>query len=163
MTKSAKIRFAEGDDRQALLQELEAVYGISPKVFDNYDFVVKGRKQKIWIVTSTVKKLDLCGLKPMSYGMYFAKYDRTGLRLTMNGAQAFGSAATKNVIDLSKQQFLDYLAGENITGIDIELEGYVLLRYKGAICGCGKVFREGILSYISKSRRLVKKEGEIVL
>ncbi|MFX1532715.1 MAG: hypothetical protein ACFFDI_00625 [Promethearchaeota archaeon] len=149
--------FLEDDDRQKLLQELETIYGISPDVFNMYEFVVRGKRQKIWVVTSTVKKFRVFDLKPVYYGMYFAKKDKTGLRLTMNGAQVFGHAATKNIVDLNKHQYLNYLSGEKITDIDPEnLQGYVLLRYKSRIFACGKASKEGILNYVPKSRQLHK-------
>ncbi|MFX1254601.1 MAG: hypothetical protein ACFFCZ_23510 [Promethearchaeota archaeon] len=149
--------FLEADDRNKLLQELETIYGIPPDVFNIYEFVVRGKRQKIWVVTSVVKKFRVFELDPVYYGMYFAKKDKTGLRLTMNGAQVFGHAATKNIVDLSKHQYLDYLSGERITDIDPgNLQGYVLLRYNNRIFACGKTSKEGILNYVPKIQTLHK-------
>ena len=156
--------FLEDNSRKNLLQELESIYGIPPEIFNDYEFVVQGRMQKIWVVKSAVKRFSLFNLKPVYYGMYFAKKDKTGLRLTMNGAQVFGKAATKNIVDVSKQQYLGYLAGENITDIKLEgLEGYVLLQHNNQIFGCGKVFGDGILNFVAKTKRLHREEGESIL
>ena len=149
--------FLEDDDRHKLLQELETIYGIPPNVFNRYEFVVRGKRQKIWVVRSAVREFSVFDLKPVYYGMYFAKKDKTGLRLTMNGAQIFGHVATKNIVDLNRHQYLNYLSGEKITDLDPEaLQGYVLLRYKNRIFACGKATKEGILNYVPKSRQLHK-------
>ncbi|MFX0062254.1 MAG: hypothetical protein ACFFC7_08695 [Candidatus Hermodarchaeota archaeon] len=154
---TSQATFLEDDDRKKLLQELETIYGIPPDVFNRYEFVVRGKRQKIWIVTSAVRKFSILDLKPVYYGMYFAKKDKTGLRLTMNGAQVFGYAATKNIVDLNKHQYLNYLSGEKIIDMKSEnLQGYVLLRHKNRIFACGKASKEGILNYVPKSRQLHK-------
>ena len=69
--------------------------------------------------------------------------------------QLFGNIATKNTIELNKQETLTYLQGKDISKNSANSEtGYVILKYKNAVLGCG-FYKEGkIGNLLPKQRRI---------
>ena len=71
-----------------------------------------------------------------------------------NFIQLFGHLATKNTVELTQEEALDYFQGEDLeTKTKCEL-GYILLKYKNATLGIG-FYRDGkIENMLPKGRKI---------
>ncbi|WEL19343.1 Ribosome biogenesis protein, NOL1/NOP2/fmu family [Candidatus Nanohalococcus occultus] len=68
-----------------------------------------------------------------------------GLKPTTYLIQLLGDKVQKNLVELSREEFRKLLAREEMIPRDLEEEGYVALRYRGLVVGCG-YFKGGVVS-----------------
>lgn len=91
-------------------------------------------------------------------GTYFAKLvegktQNTQIRLSLEGAQIFKNEITKNIFKLNKKQMESWMKGEELL-INSGLSGFVAMKYKNDLLGCGKASENKITNFVPKSRRL---------
>ncbi len=132
---------------------LEQQWGYSEKL--GCGFMQK--ENDIFMVTRAIDAIDLRKLNVNSAGLYFAELRNNELRLSIEGSQIIGRKATKNVVELSRQQLQQWLRRE-----DIELNGrnssssgssaYVIIRHGNDFFGCGRIKDSKLLNFIPKAR-----------
>ena len=141
-------------DVQEILISLNNMFGINPEIFKENVFYRTG-KESIWITTPQALDLIPSPININNIGINFMKIDSRGdMRLTLDGTTLFGKHATKNVIQITDEEF-DYV----IRGIDLspkpELEpGYYILKHEKDFIGCAKNSNTKILVYTPKNRRI---------
>lgn len=148
-----------------ILEVLEERFGFPKKIFQEYKFLQS--KDRIYIIS---KKLSSIGLNPITQGYLFARINKT-IKPSTDMIQVFGKYATKNIIELEREE-----AKKIIQGLDIELDflserksavskemiynrnsltdGYVILRYKNYDLGCGLLKEGRIKNQIPKGKRI---------
>ncbi len=142
--------------RSKIIKEMNQRFGIDKKYFKEFSFIK--RSNKIWIVSKDVLEKNLTKLKIETVGILFGRYFKKQAKFkpTTNALQIFGKHATKNIVSLSKNEGKRY-----INGYDIEKElnienGYVIVKYKRSVLGCG-LYKDGFLkNQIPKSKRGVE-------
>ena len=82
-------------------KEIKEIYGMienqwGAKIKLDCGFL-KNNKNRIFIVSKDIAKIDTSKLRLNSVGMYFCEIDDKGIRLSIEGSQIIGSKATKNV------------------------------------------------------------------
>jgi NOL1/NOP2/fmu family ribosome biogenesis protein len=141
--------------RALILKYLRDRFEIPKKIFSDYSFIIKG--EKIWIVARDVLEKDLEGLKIESIGLLFGRYFERQKRFkpTTNALQIFGKYATKNVVELNEKEKNQYIRGYDLEKeLNLE-EGYVIIKFKNDMLGCG-LYREGkIKNQIPKARKII--------
>ena len=83
--------------------------------------------------------------------MYFAKKEREGLRLSIEGAQMLD--IRKNIIPVNKAQAELWMTGGDIP-LSGHSEGFVILQQNKDILGCGMLKNDLIRNMVPKERRL---------
>jgi NOL1/NOP2/fmu family ribosome biogenesis protein len=138
-------------EKEKILSFLNQRFGFAKKL--DYYFVKSG-KNKIRIISKDFERIDLRGMKIEILGLYFARWDKNELRLSIEGSQIVGKYARKNVLELDKQQAGEWMGGKNFTtdAKNVE-EGFVILKYDKDFLGCGKLLKNKVWSYIPKWRR----------
>lgn len=134
-------------ERKEIRALLERQFGA---VLEIEQFILKNTEGRLFILSRGYEKIDPSVFRINSRGMYFGKLERDGLRLSIEGAQYI--RPTKNIVSLTKDQASAWMQGEDIPfeGED----GYIVVRYKKDILGCGRR-RKGIIhNMIPKERRL---------
>lgn len=132
------------------LNNLKEQFGISSLDLD-YIFL-KTLKDKIFIVSKDLAKLDLKNFKRInSIGLYFAKIEVDGIRLSIEGSQILGKKITKNILELENPT--EWLLGRDIENKS-DLRGYVLVKHKDDFLGTGKASETKISNFIPKIRRI---------
>tara|TARA_Y100000310_G_C20374460_1_gene665073 strand:+ start:306 stop:755 length:450 start_codon:yes stop_codon:yes gene_type:complete len=134
-------------EKKEIYKLLESQFGHTEKF--NVIFL-KNNKSKIFFLSNDFLNLDVTNLRVNNKAMYFAKMERDGLRMNIEGAQML--KATKNVIDLNKEEAHAWMLGDDIPHEGNQ--GYVLLRYKKDILGCGILKNNNIRNMVAKERRL---------
>ncbi|MBI1971078.1 hypothetical protein HYS47_04990 [Candidatus Woesearchaeota archaeon] len=116
-------------------------------------------KEKIYLVTRDIIRIDLSKLRVDSYGIYFGEVKNMEvMRLSIEGSQLIGPSATKNVIDVSKEHMRQWLKGEDLSVTVSGVDGFVIIKYQDDFLGCGK-YKEGkILNHIPKTRRILAED-----
>lgn len=134
-----------------ILNWLKEQYGIKELKIDKA--FLKSTKDKIYLVTKKISELETKSLRINLLGLYFAKEEENGIRLSIEGSQMIGPKATKNVIELDEQQISEWIRGQDIT-CEADTKGFVLVKHKNDFYGTGN-YKEGkILNYVPKDRRI---------
>jgi len=141
--------------RSFILKYLRDRFGISKRIFSDYSFIVRG--EKIWIAFKNVLEKDLEGLNIEAIGLLFGRYFEKQKRFkpTTNALQIFGRYATKNIVELDEKEKEMYIRGYDLEKkLNLE-EGYVIVKFKNDVLGCG-LYREGkIKNQIPKARKII--------
>ncbi len=118
----------------------------------------RNEKQKIYAVHKDIAKIDLSGARINTVGMYFGEQKKGELRLSIEGSQLIGPIAKKNVIELDKEEVLDWLRGEDLQK-EGDWSGFVIVKHKDDFMGTGKYTQDKrILNFVPKARRLISGE-----
>ena len=130
--------------------EKEFGYGGRPDAV----FMLNEKKERIYIFTRDLARMDISRLRVDSMGLYFASIFRGQIRLTIEGSQMIGGECTKNIIDVGRAEMQSWLKGEQLqlAGRDAEAGAFVIIRHNNDYLGCGKVAGDAILNYIPKTR-----------
>ncbi len=149
-------------DREKVTGYFKERFGIDEKVFSGVEFIET--RKAVWMVSPDIvsgENLKLLGLKRLNY---------TGIRLlrktgpnsykpTTYGLQLIGQGATRNVIDLTKEELSELLDKGSIALDKEDLKGFIIIRYNGLVLGCGLV-KEGVLySQLPKGRAEALRAG----
>lgn len=142
-----ELRFLNSKEKKELFEQLEEQFGVKLKLdclfFEN-------SQDKIFILSKDYAKIDTKGLRVNNKGMYFAKREREGLRLTIEGAQILNPK--KNIILLNKEQAELWMTGEDIAMQGDQ--GFVVLFFEEDILGCGMLKNNILRNMVPKERRL---------
>ncbi len=128
-------------------QRLKKQFGFTGKL--PYAFFM--RKDKIYIISKGYDLLQTEKLNINSLGLYIAKIERSGIRLSIEGSQLIGPNSKKNIIELDSPE--EWLQGKDIENKQ-NAKSFVLIKYKDDFLGCGFCKNDKILNFIPKSRRL---------
>lgn len=134
-----------------ILKWLKEYYGIKELKIDKG--FLKNTKDKIYLISKKISELETQNIRINVIGLYFAKEEKQGYRLSIEGSQIIGPKSTKNIAELNEEQIKAWMRGEDIEYKD-ELESYVLIKYKKDFYGVGIYKEEKILNYVAKERRI---------
>ena len=130
-------------------------FGIPHHVFDEYGFYSASRGRIYIGPKSCPPKLN-----PVSMGLLAARSGET-FKPSTNLLQLFGGYATKNIVNLGKENALKYAKGEDVEPTSNEQgnasQGYVIVSYIGSAMGCGFLKDSKIKNMIPKAKRIELK------
>lgn len=125
--------------------------------------LIKRGKERIFLFQGNLDEKKIRELEKISFveraGLYFAKEEDYGIRISIEGSQITKNEITKNVVELNKEEMQTWMMGHEVlkkTG----LNGFVIIKYMGDMLGTGKASEEKITNFIPKSRRLKDKSIE---
>ena len=146
-------RILNSKEIKKILNWLKEHYSIKELKIDKA--FLQNTKDKIYLISKKISEFEDKNLRINLIGMYFAKEEKKGIRLSIEGSQIIGSEATKNVIELNKNQLSDWLNGQDVE-LTADLEGFVIIKHGNDFFGVGN-YKEGkILNYVPKERRIKK-------
>ena len=120
----------------------------------NTDLVfLMNEKGKIFLVNKGVFSLPLDKFRVNSIGLYFGELRNNELRLSIEGSQMIGLKAKKNVVELNKEQAMQWLKGQDIN-IKGDCKGFVILKHENDFLGTGKYKNGKVLNFVPKARRI---------
>ena len=145
-----KIEFVKSSDKKKILEKLEQDFGIEKLNF----LLIKSGKDKIRGFTGSLSKDEILALSRNAnievIGLYLFK-EENGMRLSFDAP--FLLKAKKNIVEISGEQAENWLKGMNIE-IEIDKEGFVVLKNKQDFLGCGKASQGRIANFVPKERRI---------
>jgi len=141
------MRILSKTEVKKVLRQLNKQFEIKDLKLD-YIFL-KSEKDRIFIVNKDFGEVDVENINTV--GLYIAKVEKDGIRLSIEGSQIFGAKASKNVLVLDKPD--EWLLGNNI-GVKVGLKGYVIVKCGEDFLGCGKIVKDKLYNFVPKSRRI---------
>lgn len=152
------IEILYGVRRERIINILNEQFGIK----EISGTLLKRGRERIFLYTGHLKPHEIQNLSKYNFieriGVYFAKEnEREELRLSIEGSQYIKNQATKNIVELSKEEMETWMCGhelEKTTG----MHGFVLMKYGNDMLGTGNASKEKITNFIPKSRRLRDKK-----
>ena len=139
-------------DKKKILEKLEKQFGIKkiPQL------IILFGQEKLRIYSGNLLKEELYNLnneiRIENIGLYFAKHENDDIRLTLDGVQIFKDQITKNILELTDEQALQWFKGN-----DLEIQtdyAWKILKHKNEFIGCGKSTGEKITNFMPKERRI---------
>ena len=139
-------------------KEIKEIYQLigeqwGAKIKLDYGFL-KNSKNRIFVISKDIAKIDTSNLRINSVGMYFCEIDSRGIRLSIEGAQIVGPKATKNIVELDEEETKKWFKGEDLEKNCEDCSGFVILKHNKDFFGNGKYSNGRILNYVGKTRRV---------
>ncbi|MEA3379199.1 MAG: hypothetical protein U9Q69_06235 [Nanoarchaeota archaeon] len=142
------LKILNNKEVKKIKKELKKNYGSE----EDLDFVFfKSSKDKIYLLGKKFAELNDKGLRINNLGLYFGKFEKDGIRLSIEGAQMI--KPKKNIIDLDKNEIKEWMNGKDIK-CDKEIKGYAIIKYNQDAYGVGKIKDGMILNFVPKFRRI---------
>ena len=139
-------RIFHSKDKEVVVRLLNEQFGIK-----DLDFEVKiGGKGRIYAFRKCSYE-RIKGIKEHNIGIYIGKLERDGIRLSLEGCYLLKDKISKNLIEVDDDLALKWLRGEDIP---TKVRGYVVLKWKNYLIGCGKGNGKVIKNFVPKDRRL---------
>jgi len=146
------LNFLNSKEYREIAKQINAQFDAD---FSFEDFVIKSSKDKIYIVSRDLEKIDYKTYNIEQAGLYIAHInDRGEIRLSIEGSEIIGPKAKKNVIDIGKLSKL-WMAGQDIP-FKTECEGVVIIKDGDDWLGSGKIIEKEAIVYDSEGKS--KKE-----
>lgn len=136
---------------KVLFKQLEDQYGTLPENLKDYAFIKN--KDKIYLITRDIERIPLDKIRINNAGLYIIEEKNNQIRLSIEGAQLFGPAATKNVHEFDDEGMKAWFRGEDVD-VDTEYEGFVILKHGNDYIGSGRYKDGHIINFVPKARRL---------
>jgi len=146
------MKIIRSTQKKKILKQLNEQFGITKIPY----LLLRFGKEKFRAYSGNLSveelnKLD-AELRIENIGLYFAKEQIDGIRLTFDGIQLFKEQINKNIIELEDKQ-----ANEWLNGQDLPIKSnsaFKILKHKNEFIGCGKSTGERITNFVPKERRL---------
>ncbi len=157
--QAEQLKILEGEERKDFISKLDAEFGIKnvPGIL-----IMRG-KERIFLFSGNLDGKNLNDLEKIAFveraGVYFAKVDEFGVRLSIEGTHVIGNEIKRNIVELNSDEMETWMMGHELlkkTG----LSGFVIIKYKDDFLGTGKASAEKIANFIPKSRRLRDRNVE---
>lgn len=133
------------NDTELVKKLLIENYGYAPDLL----YEIRGRYHKVY----AWKPCSLEVKGPDRQGVYFARIESDGIRLSIEGSFLVGPRATKNVVELDDERARRYLAGESVE-VDENLYGWVIVKWRSYFLGSAKAKEGRLINYVPGDRRL---------
>ena len=159
-----ELKILNSREIKEIYEMIEEQWGAKIKL--DYGFL-QNNKNRIFIISKDISRIDISKLRLNSAGMYFCELDRIGIRLSIEGSQIVGPKAAKNIVELDEEETRKWFKGEDLEKECKDCQGFVILKNKNQkisslkknffaedFLGCGKYINGKILNYVGKTRRI---------
>ena len=138
--------------KKKIIQQLNEQYGISDLPY----LLLQFGKEKIRLYSGSLSAEELnildANLRIENMGLYFAKEQRDGIRLSLDGVQLIKNQITKNILKVDDEQAKEWLKGNDLL---IKADNaFKIIKNNDEFLGCGKSTGEKITNFVPKERRI---------
>lgn len=151
------LKFFNEQEKEKILRQLKQQFGISEIPW----MLARLGKERIIIFSGELSGREVLNLDRVAHiegiGLYFAKEQMDGIRLSIEGSQLLSNQITKNIFELDEKQAEQWMMGREIS-IKTDKKGFFIIKYKDDFLGTGKVSENRITNFVPKARRLKSKE-----
>jgi NOL1/NOP2/fmu family ribosome biogenesis protein len=146
------MQIIRSNEKKKILAQLNEQFGIK----EMPHLLLRFGQDKIRAFSGSISADELLTLDKYlrieTTGIYLAKEQQDGLRLSLDGISLFNKQISKNILDLTDKQTEDWLKGNDLL---IELDrSFKILRHNGYFIGCGKSTGQKITNFMPKERRI---------
>lgn len=147
----SELKILNNKEIKEIYELIESQWGA--KIRLDYGFL-RNNKNRVFLISRDISKIDTSKLRLNSAGMYFCEIDAKGIRLSIEGSQIVGLAATRNIVELNQEEARQWFKGDDLSKECKDCDGFIILRYKGDFLGNGRYVKGKILNYLGKTRRV---------
>jgi NOL1/NOP2/fmu family ribosome biogenesis protein len=157
------IKFFNQREKERIIRTLSQQFGIKELPFS----IVRLGKERIMAFSGNMHEREILNLDQIAHiegvGLYFAKEEMDGIRLSIEGSQLMKEQITKNIFNLDEKQAEQWMMGQeiNLSSSDSEKKGFYIMKFKDDFLGTGKISNNRITNFVPKPRRLKFKEDKI--
>ena len=138
-------------EKEKIMEKLNENYGVKDLNF----LLVKQGKEKIRGFTGNLGKDEILRLSREinieTLGLYLLTEEKDSIRLSFDAPTLL--KPEKNIIEISDLQAEEWLKGRNLEIEDMNLRGFVIIKNKDNLLGCGKASQGRIANFVPKERR----------
>jgi NOL1/NOP2/fmu family ribosome biogenesis protein len=146
------MKLLNNPDKKKIINQLNNQFGISKLPY----LLLQFGKEKFRLFSGSLSKEDLNLLDREliieNIGLYFAKQQNDGLRLTLDSLSVFKNQTNKNILEINNKQAENWLKGNDL--YIISDNNFKILKHNNELIGCGKSTGERITNSIPKERRI---------
>jgi len=147
------LKFFSEREKENLLRQLNQQFGIKDVPFS----LARLGKERIIIFSGDISGREVLNLDRIAHiegiGLYFAKEQIDGIRLSIEGSQLLKDQITKNIFNLDSKQAEQWMMGQELN-IKTNKKGFFVVKFNDDFLGTGKVSENRITNFVPKSRRL---------
>ena len=152
------IKFFNERERERILKILKQQFGINEIPWT----LARLGKERIIIFSGELSDREILNIDEVAHiegvGLYFAKEQMDGIRLSIEGSQLLKEQITKNVFILDSKQAEQWMMGQELN-IKTDKKGFYIIKFKDDFLGTGKVSENRITNFVPKARRLKSRES----
>ena len=145
------VQFIKSPEKKRIIEELNNQFGI----IEIPHLLLETGKEKIRGFSGSLTKEELIDLSHdiniELLGTYIIKREHD-LRLSFDAAHLFKNQITKNIFEITDEQFELWIRGHDL--IMNAPKGTLVISHKGDFLGCGKSNGDKVSNYIPKERRI---------
>jgi len=142
----------KSNEKKRIIIQLNEQFEISKLPY----LLIKFGKEKLRLYSGSLSREELNvldkNIRIENAGLYFAKEQKDGIRLTLDGTQILKEQINKNILEIDSKQAKEWLRGEDL--LVEEGRKFVILKYDGEFIGCGKSTGDRIINFVPKERRV---------
>ena len=150
------LKILKKKEKQNILEKLNESWGIK----EIPGIIARRGEERLFLFTGEFEENKIRALESAAFverlGIYFVKIINNEIRLSIEGTQIFKDQITKNIFELNEEQTEEWMMGRELL-IKTGKHGFLVMKYKDDVLGCGKASAEKIGNFIPKNRRLKNK------
>ncbi len=146
------MQILRANEKKRIIEQLNGQFGISglPYLFLRFG------KEKLRIYSGNLSSNELNildkNLRIESAGLYFAKQQDDGIRLSLDSLSLFKNQINKNILEITNEQAESWFKGQDL--LIQSGKTFKILANSGDFIGCGKSTGERITNFMPKERRI---------
>ena len=146
------MKIINSSEKKEILEKLNYQFGIKNLPY----LLIRFGQDKIRLYSGNLSKDDIKNLdkntKIDNIGLYFAKIQNDGIRLTIDGVQLIKNEITKNILEINDETAIKWLRGNDL---DIKTDkSFKIIKNNNEFLGCGKSTEDKITNFVPKERRI---------
>ena len=155
------IKFFSEHEKERIIRILNQQFGIKDLPFS----LARLGKERIIVFSGDISNREILNIDEVAHiegiGLYFAKEEMDGIRLSIEGSQLLKNQITKNIFNLDGKQAEQWMLGQeiNIDTSDADKKGFFVMKFKEDMLGTGKISNNRITNFVPKPRRLKSREN----
>jgi len=150
------IKFFNEHERERIIRILKQQFGIKDVPFS----LARLGKERIVVFSGNMSEREILNIDEVAHiegiGLYFAKEEMDGIRLSIEGSQLMKEQITKNIFNLGGKDAEQWMLGQeiNIDASHADKKGFFVMKFNNDFLGTGKISNNRITNFVPKSRRL---------
>jgi len=151
------IKILSKNEKREIERKLNKQFGIK----EISGMLIKFGKDRIFFFSGKLKEKEIRIIEseiPIErIGVYFARIMNDFPKLSIEGTQILKEQISKNTFELDEKQSKEWMSGRDLN-ISSPQKGFLVMKYKEEVLGCGKASENKISNFIPKMRRLKNRE-----
>ena len=151
------IKILSKNEKKEIERKLNKQFGV--KEIDG--MLIKFGKDRIFFFSGKLKENEIRIIEseiPIErIGVYFARIMNDFPKLSIEGTQILKEQISKNTFELNEKQSKEWMSGRDLNLVS-QQKGFLVMKYKEEVLGCGKASENKVSNFIPKMRRLKNRE-----